>query len=47
MPQMSSDSSFFESESSSDPRGRNPDPNPVCNTNMKSESWKNPVNIFG
>jgi len=31
---------FFRVDSSLDPRGRNPDPdpNPVCNTNMKSES---------
>jgi len=32
--QTCSDSSFFESDSSPDPRGRNPDPNPVCNTKM-------------
>jgi len=46
--QMCSDSSFFESDSSPDSRGRNRDldPNPVCNTNMKSESCKNPVNIY-
>jgi len=33
-------SSFFESDSSPEPRGSNPDPdpNPVCNTAMKSES---------
>jgi len=36
--QRCSDSSFFKSDSSPDPRGRNPDPNPVCNTTMKSES---------
>ena len=48
LKQRCSDSSFFESDSSPDPRGRNPypDSNPVCNTNMKSKSWKNPVNIF-
>ena len=41
-----SDRSFFESDSSPVPRGRNPDPNLVCNENIKSDSWKNPVNIF-
>ena len=44
--QRCSDSSFFESDSSPDPRVRNPDPdpNPVCNTTMKS--LKNLVNIL-
>ena len=36
--QRCSDSSFFESDSSPDARGRKPDPHPVCNTTMKSES---------
>jgi len=44
--QRCSDSIFFESDSSPYPRGRNPDPNPVCNRNTKSESWKNPVGIL-
>ena len=40
--QRCSDSSFCESDSSPDPRDRNPDPdlNPVCNRNVKSESEK-------
>jgi len=36
--QRCSDLRFFESDSSPDPRGRNPDPNPICNINIKSES---------
>ena len=38
--QRCSDSSFFESDSSPDPTGRNPDPNPVCNTTMKPNPEK-------